>query len=81
MINAEDDPLSPKDCLPTNEIVSNPYTAMLVTSRGGHIGFLANGLPLVKSSFYLEKLLEQYLKAVEGACLAELKTQMQQMSS
>ena len=78
LLNAADDMLSPLACLPIGEIEANPFTAMLVTARGGHIGFLENGIPLVKSSYYLEKLLEQYLRAVEGGRLAEMTATMRQ---
>jgi len=45
IINAEDDPLSPMDYLPFQEVDENPNLAMLLTKTGGHIGFLEGWLP------------------------------------
>lgn len=41
------------------------HVAMLITERGGHIGFMDGIWPMSKSSrpFYLERLAEQYLRA------------------
>ncbi|OTF75204.1 hypothetical protein BLA29_014941 [Euroglyphus maynei] len=37
---------------------------MLVTSRGGHIGFMEGMFPFLKSKFYTERLMEQYYQAL-----------------
>jgi hypothetical protein len=37
-INAEDDPISSKAGLPTQEILQNPHTLLCTTNWGGHLG-------------------------------------------
>ncbi|KAG8923419.1 hypothetical protein FRC02_011157 [Tulasnella sp. 418] len=41
-INALDDPMFPRKHLPFDAVRKNPYTAMAVTSRGGHLGWISN---------------------------------------
>lgn len=61
-INAADDMFAPLNSLPLKEISSNPYTVMVVTHRGGHIGFMEGLLPFLP--FYSERLLKQFYEAV-----------------
>ncbi|CDO92888.1 unnamed protein product [Kluyveromyces dobzhanskii CBS 2104] len=39
ILNALDDPIVGHEALPYREVQSNPYTLMLTTTRGGHIGW------------------------------------------
>ncbi|KAG8917560.1 hypothetical protein FRC02_003047 [Tulasnella sp. 418] len=41
-INAMDDPMYPGKYLPFDAVCRNPYTAMAVTARGGHLGWISN---------------------------------------
>ena len=63
-INAADDIFCPYPALPLKQIESNPKCAMLVTARGGHIGFMEGLLPYVPT-FYLERVIIQYLGALK----------------
>jgi abhydrolase domain-containing protein 1/3 len=45
--------------LPVDEVEESSHVAMVVTSRGGHIGFMEGFLPILP--FYTERLLQQYL--------------------
>lgn len=63
-INAADDIFCPYPALPLRQIESNPKCAMLVTARGGHIGFMEGLLPYVPT-FYLERVIIQYLGALK----------------
>ncbi|KAI7864528.1 Alpha/Beta hydrolase protein [Spinellus fusiger] len=38
-INALDDPISNKACIPYDEIATNPYVILALTEQGGHIGW------------------------------------------
>lgn len=65
-INAADDIFCPYISLPLKQIGENPKCAMLVTARGGHIGFMEGFLPYVPT-FYLERVIIQYLGALKDA--------------
>lgn len=63
-INAADDMFAPTtDSLPW-DVEQNRHVALLVTSRGGHIGFMEGVFPFFKSKFYTERLMEQYYQAL-----------------
>lgn len=52
--------------LPLDEVAQSSHVAMLVTARGGHIGFLEGMFsPLkLRNSYYSERVIEQYLEAL-----------------
>ena len=50
--------------LPLDEVLQSRHVAMLVTQRGGHIGFMDGFIPNFKCEFYSERVIEQYLKAL-----------------
>lgn len=43
IINALDDPIVDKDCIPYAEAQKNPYVVLATTSLGGHIGWFQSG--------------------------------------
>ncbi|XP_046913811.2 protein ABHD1 [Dermatophagoides farinae] len=63
-INAADDMFMPLEYLPLDEVLQSRNVAMLVTQRGGHIGFMDGFIPNFKCEFYSERVIEQYLKAL-----------------
>ncbi|XP_027202041.2 phospholipase ABHD3-like [Dermatophagoides pteronyssinus] len=65
-LNAFDDMFSLGSTLPCDKIENeSTHVAMLITKRGGHIGFMDGLWPLSKTSrpYYLERLAKQYLLA------------------
>lgn len=56
IINALDDPIVHKDCIPYIESKKNPYTVLATTSLGGHLGWFQPGgklwYPSVISNFF-----------------------------
>lgn len=70
-INAADDIFCPYPNLPLEQIDSNPKCAMLITARGGHIGFMEGFLPYVPT-FYLERVITQYLGALKDVNIEEI---------
>ncbi|KAJ6222207.1 hypothetical protein RDWZM_000752 [Blomia tropicalis] len=63
-INAADDMFAPVESLPVDEVEQSSHVAMLVTSRGGHIGFMEGIIPKFRHAYYSERVIEQYLKAL-----------------
>jgi len=61
-LNAGDDMFSPERAFPIDKIKSNPYTAMIWTKYGGHIGFCEGLLPT--GCNYACRILKDYLNNV-----------------
>lgn len=61
-INSMDDPFCPKYAIPEDAILHNCNIALVVTRRGGHIGFLEGLLPSPKT--VVDKALVQFAVAV-----------------
>lgn len=59
-LNSGDDVFSPYETLPLDKI--NDAIVFVVTSRGGHLGFMDGWLPAVP--YYGDRLIEQYYKAL-----------------
>uniref|UniRef100_A0A8C7G6U6 Phospholipase ABHD3 n=1 Tax=Oncorhynchus kisutch TaxID=8019 RepID=A0A8C7G6U6_ONCKI len=72
-LNAADDPFSPKHALPVALAKRLPNVALLVTSHGGHIGYLEGLYP--RGEGYMDRLFGQFIQAafdhpgdLKGAC-------------
>lgn len=50
--------------LPTEEAQESSHVAMLVPSRGGHIGFMEGLWPNKSGVFYSERVIAQYLQGL-----------------
>ncbi|KAJ2221846.1 medium-chain fatty acid ethyl ester synthase/esterase 2 [Coemansia sp. RSA 485] len=46
-INSRDDPMVPVDAIPIEVFRTNPYTTLLLTNHGGHLGFLTGAIPRI----------------------------------
>ncbi|XP_034181993.1 abhydrolase domain containing Hydr1 isoform X2 [Osmia lignaria lignaria] len=62
-LSAADDPFQPVHAIPLKEISETKNVAVVVTSRGGHIGFLEGVWP-VKEEQYMGKLFSQFFAAL-----------------
>ncbi|CAL1684315.1 unnamed protein product [Lasius platythorax] len=58
-LNAADDPFQPLKAIPLKEISKTKNVATVITSRGGHIGFLEGVWP-VKEEQYIGKFFSQF---------------------
>ncbi|KAK3588595.1 hypothetical protein CHS0354_001920 [Potamilus streckersoni] len=61
-LSAADDPFSPHHAIPVKEAESNDNIAIVITSHGGHIGFLEGLFPRHRS--YMDRLFSQFSYAV-----------------
>ncbi|KAI5631710.1 alpha/beta hydrolase fold domain-containing protein [Phthorimaea operculella] len=62
---AADDPFQPEDVLPHGEATASGRVALLVTARGGHIGFLEGWWPArAAHTQYIARLASQYFAAL-----------------
>lgn len=62
-LNAADDPFQPLQAIPLKEISETKNVAVVVTSRGGHIGFLEGVWP-VKEEQYMGKFFSQFFTSM-----------------
>ncbi|KAM3960910.1 abhydrolase domain containing Hydr1 [Aphomia sociella] len=62
---AADDPFQPLDVIPAREAAESARVALVVTARGGHIGFLEGWWPAgPPRAQYIARLAEQYFSAL-----------------
>ncbi|RWS26817.1 phospholipase ABHD3-like protein, partial [Leptotrombidium deliense] len=61
-VSAADDMFAPLYSLPIEEIEKSSHVGLVVTQKGGHIGFMEGFLPTLP--FFSERLLKQYLSAL-----------------
>ncbi|XP_032815445.2 phospholipase ABHD3-like [Petromyzon marinus] len=73
-LNAADDPLSPASAFPLESVRANPYVALLVTARGGHLAFLEGLVP--RATSYMDRLYQQFARAVLGVARGSLEKQL-----
>ncbi|KAG2468671.1 ABHD3 Phospholipase, partial [Polypterus senegalus] len=71
-LNAADDPFSPEHTIPVESARRLPNVALVITARGGHVGFLEGFFPQGES--YMDRLFGQFIWAVfeHGKDLAEM---------
>ena len=50
--------------LPIKEFAKNPYTALVVTKRGGHFGFIEGLFPV--GATWMDRALQQSLAALKS---------------
>ncbi|EDV22575.1 uncharacterized protein TRIADDRAFT_58949 [Trichoplax adhaerens] len=60
-INAPNDPFSPENAIPVDDIAKNSNLALILTKTGGHIGFMEGLFPV--GSTYMDRLFGQFLEA------------------
>lgn len=60
LVHSLDDPFLPSSAIPIQEVETNPYLTLVVTERGGHMGFIQNASSPV-SSFWLEEQTSAFL--------------------
>ncbi|XP_067637586.1 phospholipase ABHD3-like [Eurosta solidaginis] len=60
-LNAADDPLQPMEGIPIEATTDCTHVAIIVTSRGGHIGFLEGMWPSLKNE-YMSRIFTKYFK-------------------
>ncbi|XP_066990094.1 phospholipase ABHD3-like [Macrobrachium rosenbergii] len=61
-LNAADDPFQPLHAIPMEAARKSSHVAIIVTARGGHIGFMEGLFP--KSSYYSDRLIGQLVRGV-----------------
>ncbi|XP_035826135.1 phospholipase ABHD3 isoform X3 [Aplysia californica] len=61
-LSASDDPFAPHHSIPVKEAEENENIAIVVTSHGGHIGFMEGTFPRDKN--YMYRWFKQYVSAV-----------------
>ncbi|BET02908.1 Abhydrolase domain containing [Nesidiocoris tenuis] len=64
-LNAADDPFQPYDGIPVNEVNKSPNVCIVITPRGGHIGFMEGVWPLSMRGRrqYMFELFAQYFRS------------------
>jgi abhydrolase domain-containing protein 1/3 len=64
-LNALDDPFSPEEDLPLKEADSEgSKLAMIITDRGGHLGFLEGNSPFRRPFHFMERVVNEVVDAV-----------------
>lgn len=75
-LSAADDPFQPLEAIPIKDAEKSSHVAIVVTARGGHIGFLEGWWPSSKDQ-YMGRLFSQYFNSV----LYDINNEFEQTSS
>ncbi|KAJ2887931.1 hypothetical protein IWW38_005036 [Coemansia aciculifera] len=54
-INSKDDPCVPVEAIPIDAFENNPYTALALVNKGGHLGFFTGLIPTI---WYIDPVIE-----------------------
>lgn len=77
-LSAADDPFQPLDAIPIEAAENSSHVAIVVTARGGHIGFLEGFWPGKQENMYMARIFVQYFTAALFDIDGEFaKTQME----
>jgi predicted alpha/beta-fold hydrolase len=60
LLQSRDDPFLPAAALPLSAIEANPFLTLVLTDRGGHVGFLEGGPPW-NPAFWVEEQSASFL--------------------
>lgn len=77
-LSAADDPFQPYDAIPISEAQVSTHVAILVTARGGHIGFLDGIIP--DKNQYMARIFAEYFSAVLNDKHEEFKDTLGQIT-
>lgn len=61
LLNALDDPVVHKDCIPYKEAYKNPYIILTTTTLGGHLGWTQPG----QNNFWAPKAISKFFKVID----------------
>ena len=64
-MQAEDDPIAPKDAIPFDKLSNNPNCTVVLTPPGGHLGWCNGGVEGVFGGPWTDKAVIEYLQAVQ----------------
>jgi predicted alpha/beta-fold hydrolase len=60
VLHSRDDPFLPESSVPEERLLANPSITPVLTTTGGHVGFVSGGLPL-RPCFWAEQLIAAWL--------------------
>ena len=63
-IQAEDDPIAPKEAIPFQALKGNPNCTLVVTPTGGHLGWCTSDGDGIRGAPWSDKAVIEYLNAV-----------------
>jgi len=64
VIQAEDDPIAPKEAIPADDLLANPNCILVLTPSGGHLGWCCSDSG-IREAPWTDRAVVQYLGAVQ----------------